>query len=68
MTHPGLVERLLGELAAARAGIAASYVRLWPAPERSLRGPSPGEAGRPPARGADRAATSIDEEHAPGDG
>ena len=63
MSHVDLVERLLSELAAARAAITASYERRWPAAERALHAPQVDERDQPDARRdgrrAPRRATTV---------
>ena len=54
MSHPGLVERLLSELATARVAIGASYQRLWSMGERTLRASTADEPKPPPLPGIDR--------------
>jgi hypothetical protein len=55
--HPELIARLLNELAAARASIAASYLRLWPSERRARLDRPAGSAGETLA-GADPPATT----------
>jgi hypothetical protein len=65
MSHPGLVERLLSEVAAARAAIAASYERLWPAAERTLQAPQADERHQPDASRDDRPAPMPGDDRSP---
>lgn len=46
MEHTQLIARLLNELAAARASVAASYQRLWPSEGRGQLDPSAASAGK----------------------
>ncbi len=54
MRHPGLAERLIIELAAARAAIMDSYERLWPRAERIARTAERRDPGVEPSTAADR--------------
>lgn len=66
MNHAGLVERLLSEIAAARAAVAASYQRLWPTAERTLRDPTNEEPGQARPGGPARPGGSDGEDRAHG--